>query len=363
MSKVFFVNSGSEANDTVVKLVWYYNNALGRPRKKKIVSRNKAYHGVTVASASLTGLPNNHRDFDLPIANILHVDCPHYYRYGQPGESEEAFASRMADSLEQRILKEDPETVAAMIAEPVMGAGGVLLPPVTYWEKVQAVLNKYDVMLIADEVICGFYRTGNLWGTQTYGLKPEMITCAKALSSGYLPIGAVMLTTKIYEALVKQSEKIGVFSHGFTYSGHPTTSAVALETLRIYEERDMLSHVRKMAPRMQAGLRRFADHPIVGEVRGIGLVGAIELVADKATKTSFDSAAGVGPFLGKRAHHHGLIVRAMGDSIAFCPPLIIREDEIDLMFQRFALALNDTLAMVRERGLVDSNLVPALANN
>src|SRR5580692_5547776 len=194
MSKVFFVNSGSEANDTVVKLVWYYNNALGRPQKKKIISRTKAYHGVTVASASLTGLANNHRDFDLPIANILHVECPHWYRFGQPGESEEAFSTRMAEALEQRIVSEDPETVAAMIAEPVMGAGGVLLPPATYWDKIQDVLRKYDVLLIADEVICGFGRTGEMWGTTTYGLRPDMITCAKALSSGYMPIGAVLFS-------------------------------------------------------------------------------------------------------------------------------------------------------------------------
>jgi len=329
--------------------VWYYNNALGRPRKKKIISRTKAYHGVTVASASLTGLANNHRDFDLPIAGILHVDCPHYYRFGQPGESEEAFASRMAESLDQRILSEDPGTVAAMIAEPIMGAGGVILPPATYWEKVQAVLNRYNVMLIADEVICGFGRTGNMWGTTTYGMRPDMITCAKALSSGYLPIGAIMISAQIHDALLKQSEKIGVFSHGFTYSGHPVTSAVALETLKIYEERDILSHVRKVAPRMQEGLRKFAAHPLVGEVRGIGLVGAVELVADKATRAPFDPADGVGPYLVKRGHHHGVILRAMGDSIAFCPPLIIQEHEIDLMLERFALALEDTLAMVRER--------------
>jgi 4-aminobutyrate--pyruvate transaminase len=361
MSKVFFVNSGSEANDTVVKLVWYYNNAIGRARKKKIISRTKAYHGVTVASASLTGLPTNHRDFDLPIANILHVECPHFYRFGLPGETEEAFASRMADSLEQRILSEGPDTVAAMIAEPIMGAGGVLLPPVTYWEKITAVLKKYDVLLIADEVICAFGRTGEMWGTTTCGLKPDIITCAKALSSAYLPIGAVMVSEAIYAAMVKQSEKIGVFSHGFTYSGHPVSSAVALETLKIYEQDNLLSHVRKVAPRMQAGLRRFADHPLVGEVRGIGLIGAIEMVADKSTKASFDPAQAVGPFLVKRAHHHGLILRPLGDSIAFCPPLIISEAEIDLMFERFSLALDDTLAMVRERGLLESTLVPALA--
>jgi 4-aminobutyrate--pyruvate transaminase len=361
MSKVFFVDSGSEANDTVVKLVWYYNNALGRPRKKKIISRTKAYHGVTVASASLTGLPNNHRDFDLPIQNILHVECPHFYRFGLPGETEEAFASRLADSLEQRILSEGADTVAAMIAEPVMGAGGVILPPATYWKKRQVVLAKYDILLIADEVICAFGRTGEMWGSTTYGMKPDMITCAKALSSGYQPIGAVLVSEPIYQVLVKESEKIGVFSHGFTYGGHPVASAVALETLKIYEEDDILAHVRRMAPRMQAWLQRFADHPMVGEVRGVGLVGAIELVADKSTKAPFEAAAGVGPFLIKRALHHGLILRALGDSIAFCPPLIINEPEIDLMFEKFKLALDDTVAMVRERGLVPSAQVPVLA--
>jgi 4-aminobutyrate---pyruvate transaminase len=351
MSKVFFVNSGSEANDTAIKLVWYYNNALGRTKKKKIISRLKSYHGVTVAAASLTGLPNIHRGFDLPIAGILHVECPHYYRYGLSDETEEAFATRMANSLEQRILSEDPETVAAFIAEPVMGAGGVILPPLTYWEKIQAVLKRYDVMLIADEVICGFGRTGDWWGTTTFALMPDIITCAKALSSGYLPIGAVMVSQPIYDALADESDKVGVFSHGFTSSGHPVPSAVALETLKIYEERDILSHVRKVAPRMQNGLRRFASRPLVGELRGIGLIGAIELVADQSTKYPFDPAQGIGAFLVKRGHHHGIILRAMGDAIAFCPPLIITESEIDLMLDRFALALDDTLGMVRERGL------------
>ncbi len=349
MSKVFFANSGSEALDTVVKLVWYYNNALGRPLKKKIFSRVKSYHGVTVASASLTGLPNNHRDFDLPIANIMHVECPHWYRFGLPGETEEAFATRMAESLEQRILKEGPETVAAFVAEPIMGAGGVILPPETYWEKIQAVLKKYEVMLVADEVICGFGRTGEMWGSTTYAMKPDMIACAKALSSGYLPIAAVMISAEIYNALVRQSEKIGVFSHGFTYSGHPAASAVALETLKIYEERDIMAHVRKVAPRMQGSLRRFAAHPLAGEVRGQGLIGAVELVADKASKTPFDPKVGVGAFLVARAHVHGLILRAMADTIGFCPPLIISEDEIDLMFERFGRALDDTLAMAQDK--------------
>jgi 4-aminobutyrate--pyruvate transaminase len=351
MSKVFFQCSGSEANDTVVKLVWYYNNALGRPQKKKIVARIKGYHGVTVASASLTGLPNNHRDFDLPIANILHTDCPHFYRFGRPGESEEAFATRMAESLEQLILKEGPETVAAFIAEPVMGAGGVIVPPKTYYEKIQKVLDRYDMLLIADEVICGFGRTGNMWGSQTMGMKPNIISMAKALTSAYMPLSAVMVDETIYQALVRQSEKIGVFSHGYTYSGHPVAAAVAVETLKIYVERRIIEHVRQVGPRMQAGLRRFADHPLVGEVRGVGLVGAVEMVKDKATQEPFDPKSGVGVFLYKRAQAYGLIVRNLIDSIAFTPPLIITEDEIDEMLARFGRALDDTWTWVKEQKL------------
>ncbi|HZB90153.1 MAG TPA: aspartate aminotransferase family protein, partial [Stellaceae bacterium] len=323
MSKVFFNNSGSEANDSAVKMVWYYNNARGRHRKKKIISRMKGYHGVTIAAASLTGLPNNHRDFDLPLPQIRHADCPHHYRFAKPGESEEAFATRLAESLEGQILREDPETVAAFIAEPVMGAGGVIVPPRTYFDKIQAVLKKYDVLLIADEVICGFGRTGAMFGTETFGLKPDIITLAKALSSAYLPISATVISDELYQAFVAQSEKIGLFAHGFTYSAHPVCCAVALETLRLYEERDILGHVRAIAPRFLEGLRRFADHPLVGEVRGIGLIAGVELVQNKATKAPFDPQAGIGPLFAARAQEHGLIVRAMGDTVALCPPLII----------------------------------------
>jgi 4-aminobutyrate---pyruvate transaminase len=351
MSKVFFNNSGSEANDSAVKMVWYYNNARGRHRKKKIISRMKGYHGVTIAAASLTGLPNNHRDFDLPIANIRHADCPHHYRFAKPGESEEAFATRLAESLEAQILREDPETVAAFIAEPVMGAGGVIIPPRTYFEKIQQVLRKYDVLLIADEVICGFGRTGAMFGTETFGLKPDIMTMAKALSSAYLPISATVISDELYQAFVAQSEKIGVFAHGFTYSAHPVCCAVALETLRIYEERDILGHIRQVAPRFLDGLRRFADHPLVGEVRGVGLLAGVELVKDKASKAPFDPKAGVGAIFAARAQEHGLILRAMGDAVALCPPLIITADEIDEMLRRFGKALEETAAALNRAGL------------
>ena len=351
MSKVFFANSGSEATDTAVKLIWYYNNALGRPAKKKIISRIKAYHGVTVASASLTGLPNNHRDFDLPIANILHTDCPHHYRFGADGESEEDFATRCAANLEKLILEEDPDTVAAFIAEPVMGAGGVIVPPKTYFEKIEAVLEKYDVLFVVDEVICGFGRTGNMWGTQTFGLHPDMITMAKALSSAYLPISALMVSEPIYRAMVQESEKIGIFAHGFTYGGHPVPAAVAVEALNIYVERDIVGQVRAAAPHFQAGLGRLADHPLVGEVRGVGLVAGVEVVRNKETKEPFDPADGVGAYLGARIQEHGTITRPIADTIAFSPPLIISPAEIDEMIASLERGLEDTLAMVRERGL------------
>jgi len=351
MSKVFFANSGSEANDSVVKMVWYYNNALGRPEKKKIISRIKGYHGVTVASASLTGLPYNHRDFDLPIKNILHTSCPHYYRFGRDGESEEDFATRMASELEQMILDEGPETVAAFIGEPVMGAGGVIVPPRTYWEKIQPILKKYDVLLIADEVICGFGRTGNLFGCQTYGIEPDIVVTAKALSSAYLPISAVLINDKVYQAIADNTAKIGTFGHGFTYSGHPVAAAVAVETLKIYEERDIVGHVQQIAPRLQDGLRRFADHPLVGEVRGVGLVGAVELVADKATKAPFDPLGKVGLHAVERSQAHGALVRNLMDTVAFSPPLVITEEQIDALLDRFGKALDETATWVAQEGL------------
>ena len=231
MGKALFANSGSEANDTAIKLAWYVNNALGRPQKKKIISRQRAYHGVTIATASLTGLAFAHEDFDLPIARILHTDCPHYYRGAQPGESGEAFAARLAASLEQLILREGPDTVAAFFAEPVMGAGGVIVPPATYFDRVQEILKKYDVLFVVDEVICGFGRTGNMFGAQTFDLKPDIMTLAKALSAGYQPISANLITNALYDVLLAQSDKLGIFGHGYTYSSHPVPAAVALETL------------------------------------------------------------------------------------------------------------------------------------
>jgi 4-aminobutyrate--pyruvate transaminase len=351
LARVFFAGSGSEANDTAVKLVWYYNNALGRPAKKKIIARRKGYHGVTVAAASLTGLPHLHRAFDLPIEGVLHADCPHHYREAAPGEGEEDFATRLAEALDRMILAEGPDTVAAFVAEPVMGAGGVIVPPRTYFEKVQAVLRRHDVLMIADEVISGFGRTGNLFGCETFGIRPDVMTVAKALSSAYVPIAAVLVSEPIYRAVAEQSGKVGTFGHGYTYSGHPVAAAVALEALAIYRERDVVGHVRRVAPRLQDGLRRLAGHPLVGEVRGVGLIAGVELVRDKATKAPFDPAAGVGARLVRHAQARGAILRAMGDSIGFSPPLVIEEAEIDELVAIFAAALDDTLAWARECGM------------
>ncbi len=351
MSKVWFANSGSEANDHMIKFVWYYNNARGKPEKKKIIARIGGYHGIAVSSGSLTGMPLMHKGFDLPIKNILHTGSPHHYRFAEEGESEEDFATRRANELEQQILAEGPETVAAFVAEPVMGAGGVILPPKTYFEKIQAVLKKYDVLLVADEVICGFHRTGNTFGCNTYGIEPDIMVVAKQLSSAYLPISAVLINEKVYGPIRDFSDENGVLATGFTYSGHPVPAAVAVETLKIYEELDIASHVNKMAPVMQERLAALGDHPIVGEARGVGLIGAVELVKSKETKENFGPA--IAAYCGDACLTHGLILRAAaGNSVAACPPLIIKEDEIHQMFDRFKLALDDTWAHVQKENLL-----------
>ena len=350
-SKILFGASGSEANDMQVKLTWYYNNALGRPNKKKIIARIRGYHGVTVASGSLTGLPMVHTDFDLPIKNILHTSCPHFYRNGQDGETEEQFTSRMAQDLDDMIQREGPDTVAAFIAEPVMGAGGVVVPPRSYFAKINTVLAKYDVRFIADEVICGFGRTGNWFGTQTYGMKATSISMAKAITSAYFPMSAMTVEEDLYQAMVEESKKIGTFGHGYTYTAHPVGCAVALKTIEIYEREKIVEHVRKVAPVFLARLQKLGEHPLVGEARGVGLIGALELVADKNTKRAFDPKKSVGAACVNFLQELGLINRAMGDSVAFCPPLIITTDEIHEMFDMVEKALDLTEAWVRKESL------------
>ena len=342
--RVFFGLSGSDANDTQIKLMWYYNNAVGRPEKKKIIARIGGYHGVTVAAGSLTGLPPFHNAFDLPISGILHTDSPHYYSCAQSGESEAQFVDRVVNSLEDMILKEGPETIAAFIAEPILGAGGVIVPPPGYYEKVQAVLAKHDILFIDDEVICGFGRTGAPFGAQTMGITPTTMSVAKAVSSAYLPLSAVLLPEFMYEAFEAMSEQLGNFGHGFTYSGHPVCAAVALRNLEIMEERDLFGHAAAMGEIFQARLQSFADHPLVGEVRGKGLIGGIELVKEKDPRTPFPLSEGVAAYCSAECAEAGLIVRNVGDTIAFCPPLIITEDQIDELFSKFEQGLNKTIA-------------------
>eukprot|EP00270_Netrium_digitus_P009603 TRINITY_DN2928_c0_g1_i1.p1 TRINITY_DN2928_c0_g1~~TRINITY_DN2928_c0_g1_i1.p1 ORF type:complete len:509 (+),score=170.00 TRINITY_DN2928_c0_g1_i1:222-1748(+) len=347
IGSVFFTNDGSEANDTQVKLVWYYNNALGRPQKKKFIARMKGYHGSTLVATSLTGLPAMHASFDLPLPFVRHTDCPHFYRYGLPGETEEEFSLRLANNLEQLILQEGPDTVAAFIAEPVIAAGGVIPPPVHYFDHIQAVLKKYDVLLIADEVVSGFGRLGQMFGCEVFNIRPDLVSLAKALSSSYLPIGAVMISEEIVQTVTEHSDSLGMFSHGFTYSGHPVSCAVALEALRIYQEMDITERVRQLAPLFQGGMRHICHgSSIVGEVRGMGLIIGVEFVGDLATKEPCPTAWGVGPFFGRQVAASGMLVRVVGDSICMSPPLIISADEIQEILYKFSLALTATEAYV-----------------
>lgn len=351
ISKVFFTSSGSEANDTQVKLAWYMNNALGRPNKKKIISRVKAYHGVTIMAASLTGLPYNHIGWDLPVDRVLHTDCPHYYRFGQDGESEAEFVQRIVKSLADLIEREGADTIAAFIAEPVMGAGGVIVPPSGYYEAISKLLADNDILFIDDEVINGFGRTGNWWGCQTLGMTPNTISCAKQLTAAYAPLGAVMVPEDVYQAYVDHSAKIGTFGHGFTYGGHPLGCALGVKAIEIYQKRDILSHVRSLTPTFAKRMAALADHPLIGETRACGLMGAAELVADKATKRSFDPKKGVGPQVARFCEANGAILRAIGDFIAFCPPMIITDAELNELFDRFEKALNEGEAWVSKENL------------
>ena len=348
----FFGLSGSDANDTQIKLIWYYNNALGRPEKKKIISRKRGYHGVTVASGSLTGLPPFHAAFDLPIPGVLHTSSPHFYSEGLPGESEAEFLQRLVDDLEGMIEQEGPETVAAFIAEPIMGAGGVVVPQENYFPRIQQVLDKYDIAFIDDEVICGFGRTGQPFGAQTLDIKPTTMSIAKALSSAYLPISAVLMPESMYEAFADRSGELGNFAHGFTYSGHPVCAAVALRNLELMEEMDLFNHAARMGEILQQRLQQFVGHPLVGEVRGKGLIAAVELVRQTEPREPFAASDGVGAFCANACHQAGLVLRNLGDSIAICPPLIINEKQIDELVSKLAGAIDQTQDWVHKQGLL-----------
>lgn len=348
MGKVFFTNSGSEANDSQVKLVWYYNNALGRPNKKKFIARAKSYHGSTLISASLSGLPALHQKFDLPLPFVLHTDCPHYWRFHLPGETEEEFSTRLANNLENLILKEGPDTIAAFIAEPVMGAGGVIPPPKTYFEKIQAVVKKYDILFIADEVITAFGRLGTMFGCDKYNIQPDLVSIAKALSSAYMPIGAILVSPEISEVIHSQSSKLGSFSHGFTYSGHPVSCAVALEALKIYKERNIPEVVQAISPRFQEGIKAFAGSPIIGEIRGTGLILGTEFTDNKSPNDPFPSEWGVGAIFGAECEKQGMLVRVAGDSIFMSPPFIMSPEEVEELISIYGEALKATEERVAE---------------
>lgn len=353
VTRSFFCNSGSEANDTAVKLVWFYNNALGRTEKKKFIARDDAYHGVTMAAASLSGLVGLHASFDLPILPVIHVTKPHHHHFADPGESEEDFATRLAQEVEDVILEEGPDTVAAFIGEPVMGAGGVIVPPRTYWEKIQKVCRKYDVLLIADEVICGFGRTGKMFACEVYDIEPDILVLSKGITSGYAPLAALMFSDKIYQVIADHSAEMGMFPMGFTASGHPLSSAIAVENIKIIEEDGLVENSARMGLRLQAGLKRLADtHPLVTEARGVGLLGAVELGPKKGTNERFDPPGSVGPVASECIKKHGLIARATGDEIYVCPPLIITEDEMDDLLRRIEVGLNDAYEILKKDGVI-----------
>ena len=313
-------------------------------KRKSFSPRTKAYHGITVASGSLTGLPNNHRDFDLPAIPVRHLTCPHFYRFGEAGETEVAFAARLIAEVEAVILEEGPETIAAFIGEPLMAAGGVMEPPAGYWQGVEALCRKYDILLVADEVICGFGRLGTMFGCQHFGFTPDILIASKQLTSSYMPLAAVVFSEAVYDAIADNTAKIGTFGHGFTASGHPVATAVGLENLKIIEERGLVENAARVGPILQARLRELSGHPLVGEVRGVGLIAAIEMVADKATKQTFEMPGKIGAKAFAAAQENGLIVRAIGDAVALCPPLIITEAQIGEMVGRLAKALDETAA-------------------
>ncbi|MEM7044671.1 MAG: aminotransferase [Pseudomonadota bacterium] len=345
MSKVLFGNTGSDANDTNVKLIWYYNNLRGKPEKVKLISRDQAYHGVTVAAASLTGLPLLHKAFHLPIPEVLHVSCPDPYRGKPEGMTEREFSKQLAKELDETIEREGPDTVAAMFAEPVMGAGGVHVPPEGYFDEIQPVLKKHDVLLVADEVICGFGRLGHWFGSDLFGIKPDIITTAKGLTSGYVPMSASLVGDRIWDLLIEKSKDIGPFGHGYTYGGHPVAAAAAMANLDIIERDGLVDNAAEVGTYFQAQMRAaLENHPLVGHVRGVGLILGIEFVADKETKRRFEGTDKIAPKVSQAAHARGLIARPLpsGDTIALSPPLSITREEVDVVVETLAQALDDS---------------------
>lgn len=346
MSKVFFTNSGSEANDTVVKLLWMISEGAGEPKRRKIISRVNAYHGTTVMTTAMTG-KSYAGAFGLPgNSEVVFADCPHYWRFGKDGESESDFTKRMARQLEDLIAREGAETIACFYAEPVMGAGGVIPPSEGYFQAIQPILKKYGIPLVSDEVICGFGRTGKLWGTETLGMEPDIIVASKVMTAGYFPMGAVMINEKIYQKLMKAAEKWDEIPHGFTTGGHPVGCAIALKALDIVLNEGVFANVVEVGEYFQQKLKSYSDHKYVGEARGVGLMGAIELVANKKTKEAFSSEYAVSEQIAITALENGLIVRPIGQAIVLCPPFIINRSQIDELFSKLDLTLQQVFSKI-----------------
>ena len=344
--KVFFTNSGSEANDTTVKLLWFINRRKGNPQKRKIITRINSYHGVTAVSASMTGKPYN-SEFGLPLEGFIHSACPHYWKFGNEGESEEQFTLRMGQDLEDIIQKEGPDTIAGFFAEPVMGAGGVIPPSQGYFDIVQKILKKYDIPFIADEVICGFGRTGNLWGSQTYNIQPDIIIASKCITSGFFPLGAVILGERMTQQMMDASYEAEEFFHGFTAGGHPVGCALALEAIDIIINEKMIENVQRLETIFMGGLKKFEELDHIGEARGVGLMGALEMVQDKKTKRSFDGSISIGEKVANKCIENGLICRPLGPSIVLCPPFITSDDEMEIIFDTLNKTLNEVFSEVK----------------
>ena len=354
-SKVYYGQSGSDANETNVKLVWYYWNVKGRPERRKIISRHRGYHGSGIMSGSLTGLPLFHTAFNLPLPDVLHTRTPHYYHGAAPDQTEAAFSAQCAAELEQLVLEEGPETIAAFIAEPVMGTGGLIPPPEGYWAAIQEVLDRYEILLIADEVVTGFGRIGHAFGIEHYGIRPDLITVAKGLTSGYLPLSGSIVGDRLWAVLEEGSAQYGPIGHGWTYSAHPLGAAAGLANLAIVEGEDLVGNAERTGSYLQERmLRTFEGHPIVGEVRGVGMLAALEFMADGERRERFDAALGVGRRIAAACLDEGLIARAMphGDILGFAPPLILTEAEVDEIVERTQRALDRvTDELVREGAL------------
>jgi L-2,4-diaminobutyrate transaminase len=351
--RVFYGTSGSDANETQAKLVWYYHNLIGKPRKKRILARERAYHGNTVMAGSMTGLNFYHNFMDLPVSAILRTGAPHFYWGAESGEMEEQFSARRAAELEALILREDPETIGAFIGEPVLGTGGLIPPPAGYWAAIQAVLRKYEILLIADEVITGFGRTGRMFGSQLYDIQPDLITIAKGLTSAYAPLSGVLVGERVFQAMEAGSAEAGVFPHGYTYTGHPIGVAAANANLDILEREDLTANAASVGAYMLTRLHdAFDGLPITGEVRGVGMMLAVEFVADPATKRRLDPALKLAYRISALAREKGLITRAMpqSEALGFAPPLVLSRAEADQIVEIAAASTRQILDELAREG-------------